>query len=67
MVELGRVDIILEISMMSLHLDLAREGYLEEVLHIFAYLKKYHNTEMVFDPSDPMIDQDSFKRARLDI
>ena len=32
------------------------------MFHIFLYLKKYHNTEMVFDPSDPMIDQDAFKR-----
>ena len=61
MVELGRVDILLETSMISSHLDLAREGHLEAVFHIFAYLKKYHNTEMVFDPSDPMIDQDAFK------
>ena len=46
----------------SLHLALEREGHLEAVLHIFAYLKKYHNTDIVFDPSDPMIDQDAFKR-----
>ena len=43
MVELGRVDVCLEVSMMSSHLALPREGHLEQVLHIFAYLKKYHN------------------------
>ena len=42
MVELGRVDVCLEVSMMSSHLALPREGHLEHVLHIFAYLKKYH-------------------------
>lgn len=50
-VELGRVDICCEVSMMSSHLALPRKGHLEEVLHIFAYLKKHHNAEMVFDPT----------------
>ena len=60
MVELGRVEICLEVSMMSSHLALPREGHLKEVLHIFAYLKKLHNSEMVFDPSDPVVDQLAF-------
>jgi hypothetical protein len=59
-VELGRVDICLEVSMMSSHLVLPREGHFAQVMHIFAYLKKYHNTEMVFDPSEPAIDQAQF-------
>ena len=62
MVELGRVDICLECSMMSSHLALPREGHLHQVLHIFAYLKKYHNAEMVFDPSDPDIDKSKFDK-----
>ena len=61
-VELGRVDVCLEVSMMSSHLALPREGHLEEVLHIFAYLKKYHNTELVYDPSDPVVDENDFER-----
>jgi hypothetical protein len=59
-VELGRVDICLEVSMMSFHLVLPREGHLELVFHIFAHLKKYHNTEVVYDPSDPVIDEAQF-------
>jgi hypothetical protein len=59
-VELGRVDICLEISMLSSHLVLPREGHLEQVFHIFAHLKKYHNTEVVYDPSDPVIDEAQF-------
>ena len=62
MVELGRVDVCLEVSMMSSHLALPREGHLEQVLHIFAYLKKYHNTELVYDPSDPVVDENDFER-----
>ena len=34
----------------------------EQVLHIFAYLKKYHNTELVYDPSDPVVDENDFER-----
>lgn len=62
MVELGRVDICLEVSMMSSHLCLPREGHLGQLFHMFAYLKKYHNSEMVFDPSDPVIDESLFER-----
>ena len=60
-VELGRVDICLEVSMMSSHLALPREGHLEQVLHIFAYLKKYHSTEIVYDPSDPCVEESQFE------
>jgi hypothetical protein len=59
--ELGRIDICLECSMMSSHLALPRLGHLRQVLHIFAYLKKYHNAELVFDPSDPCIDESLFE------
>jgi hypothetical protein len=44
-VELGRVDIDVEVSMMSLHLALPREGHLKELYHIFAYLKARPNAE----------------------
>ena len=48
--------------MLSSHLALPREGHLQELLHIFAYLNKHMNSEIVFDPSDPDIDTDSFQR-----
>jgi hypothetical protein len=60
-VELGRVDICLECSMLSSHLALPREGHLYQLFQCFAYLKKYHNTEMVYDPSDPVIDESEFE------
>ena len=47
---------------MSSHLALPREGNLIHVLQFFAYLKKYHNTKMVFDSSDPVIDESSFEQ-----
>ena len=44
--------------MMLSHLVMPREGHLDQVLHILAYLRKYHNTELVYDPSDPVVEQD---------
>ena len=61
-VELGRIDINVEVSMMSSHLALPREGHLQELLHIFGYLKKHMNTEMVFDPSEPQVDMSTFQK-----
>ena len=62
MVELGQVDICLETSMMSSHLALPREGQLEMLFHVFACLKKRHNTELVYDPSDPVVDDAAFEK-----
>ena len=62
MVELGQIDICLEVSMMSSHLAMPREGHMAEVLRIFAHLRKYHNTELVFDPSDPVVDKLAFEQ-----
>ena len=59
-VELGRVDVCLEVSMMSSHLALPRKGHMEQVMQIFGYLKKYHNVELVFDPSDPIVNEQDF-------
>jgi hypothetical protein len=61
MVELGRVDICLECSLMSAHLAMPRQGHLKQVLHIFGHLKRHHNAELVFDPTLPAIDEDEFK------
>ena len=59
-VEFGRVDITCEVSMMASMMVLPRIGHLEQLFHIFAYLKKRHNSEMVFDPTPPIFDQDQF-------
>ena len=41
-VDIGRVDICAEVSMLSYCLDIPREGYLQKLFHIFTYLKKHH-------------------------
>ena len=61
-VELGRIDVCLECSMMSSHLAMPRVGHLQKVLHIFAHLKSKHNAELVFDPSVPEINHSEFEK-----
>jgi hypothetical protein len=63
LVELGRIDIITEVSLLSSHLALPREGHLEAVYHIFAYLATKHNSRLVFDPTYPDIDLAHFKEC----
>ena len=48
--------------MMSLHLVLPRKGHMEQVMQIFGYFKKYHNAELVFDPSNPIINEQDFEK-----
>jgi hypothetical protein len=55
-VELGRIDIITEISMVSTYLCSPREGHLEAVFHVFAYLGLHHNAKVVFVPTYPAVD-----------
>ena len=62
MVDLGRIDICCELSMMSSQLALPREGNLAQVFHIFAYLKKHHNSSLVFDPSYPDVNIGTFQK-----
>ncbi len=60
MVELGCVDIATKISLLSSHLAYPRVGHLEVALHVMGYLKQKHNTRLVFNPTYPTIDMDSF-------
>ena len=41
--ELGCVDIFVEVLMMSSHLALTRRGHIGQVIHKFGYIKKHHN------------------------
>ena len=59
-VELGRVDIITEVSILASHMAMPREGHLEALFHVFGYLQKKHNSRLVFDPTYPEIDMSVF-------
>jgi hypothetical protein len=59
-VELGRIDIALETAIMSQYSAAPREGHLEAVYHIFAYLATNPSSKIVFDPKTPLLDESSF-------
>jgi hypothetical protein len=64
MVELGRVDIYHEVSVLSQYLDLPQAGHLEAVYHIsFSYLNKHDKSSIVFDPVDPYFKPDDFREV----
>jgi hypothetical protein len=44
-IELGRIDIVTEVSMLASQMALPREGHLVAVLRIFSYLKKLTTQE----------------------
>ena len=49
-----------EVLMLSSHLALPQSGHLDAVFHIFAYLKKKHNSEMVYDTTELDFDRTYF-------
>jgi hypothetical protein len=59
-IELGRIDIATEVSMLSTHLAMPREGYLQQAYNIFAYLKTKPKKTLAFDLQHPDIDEARF-------
>ena len=51
--ELGRVDVIVEVSTLASQMAMPREAHLDALFHVYAYLKARHNARMVFDPTYP--------------
>jgi hypothetical protein len=62
MVEIGRIDIMMPVSLLSRFLANSGEGHLEQVLHIFAYLKSHDRSAIVFDTTTPS-SQGDFKEC----
>jgi hypothetical protein len=59
-IELGRIDIMIEVSMFSTHLAMQRSGHLEQAIHIFAYLKVNPKKTLALDPQHPVYDENRF-------
>jgi hypothetical protein len=51
--ELGRIDILVDVSKLSRYLVAPRQGHLEQVLHVFAFLKRHPKSKIVFDDYTP--------------
>lgn len=59
--ELGRVDILTELSILSQYQASPREGHLEETLRIFAFLEEYPKLTLYMDPDQPNLNYSLFK------
>jgi hypothetical protein len=62
-VELGRIDIMVAVSMLSSHLMAPRDFHLELCFHIFAYLDTHEHSRLVFDPTYCNIDEACFTNS----
>ena len=60
-IEIVKVDILFEVSTLSIYQATPCEVHLEEIYHIFA-LKKNTNLTLYFEPQDPNIDPSCFNR-----
>ena len=60
-VKIGRVDILLEVSLLSSQLALPRVGNLQAIYRVFGYLKQVPKRKLYFDPRKPMISEDRFQ------
>ena len=63
MCELGRIDILVPVAMLSRFLAAPREGHLEQCFHVFAYLKQYNRSSLVFDDQEPTFDEARFEKV----
>ena len=54
--ELGRLDILLETSLLSQYMVEPRMGHVNQALHVFSYLKNHHRSWIVANPNKFEID-----------
>ena len=62
-VELGRIDVLFEVTALSRFLASPREGHMEQAYRIFGYLKSKINGWLVLDPTYVGINYDRFKQV----
>lgn len=58
--ELGRIDMLCEVGMLSSYLVNPREGHLDQVFHIFGYLKAHERSALLLDDHEPLHDGAKF-------
>ena len=63
MCEIGRIDILFPVALMSRFLANPREGHLEQVFHIFAFLKAHDRSALLFDDTEPDFNESRFRES----
>jgi hypothetical protein len=61
--EIGRIDVLMPVSLMPRYLVSARQEYSEQVFHIFADLKHHPRSTMVFDDPVPTFRGEKFVKC----
>ena len=61
-IEIGRVDILLKVPLLSSQLALPYVGHLKAIYRVFGYLKQVPKRKLYFDPRKPMISEDRFHK-----
>ncbi len=61
MCEIGRIDIVTEVLLLSSHIAYSREGNLDAALYVMGYLRLKYNSQLIFDPTYPHIDDTTFQ------
>jgi hypothetical protein len=64
-VEIGRIDIAYEVSILSRYLAQPRTGHLVQALHIFKYLEIHHENEIAFDPAYHDVEDPALTEERI--
>ena len=64
--EIGRVDILFDVSSLSQYQASPREGHLAQLLHIFAFLRTHPKLTVYMSPELPHIDYGNFRTNRTD-
>ena len=60
--EIGRIDILTEVLLLSTYSSCPRVGHLHQALHVFKYLKDHKRSKCVFDPTYVDINDDHLPR-----
>jgi hypothetical protein len=60
-IELGRINIIVEVSLLPRFLACPHEGHMQQAFHVFGDLKKHERSRIVFDETEPAINQSCFR------
>lgn len=62
--ELGRVDILHEVSLLSQYQACPRQGHMEQVMHIFAYLRDHPRRSIYMHPGQSGLNVDQVRSSR---
>ena len=60
-VEIGRYDILFEVSIMSSYMATPRGGHVERLIQIFSYLKHQPSQQIYMDPESPKVSENRFE------